>query len=336
VSAKFAATPKQTWILSRVYGYLPLHLSALLLFAPVFLYTDVHYSGWGTAALHGLLSVTLTQAWFPMHAEIWNAPTWFLSALTFCTMVLPYSLPALAALNTPGLVKTGYWIWIVYLLPKLGYLHDCNAWTVVEGVTAPRAHPNWAVFNTQRFSPVFAVAEVLLGVIACRIVMLDGGADKDKEVKARKTNALSTVVPLLALVGLMGARAVDALTISDMLFRGALFVPLFLRLLMAVHRNTVNGTTDPIVGILGNSKLLVWLGNLSFPIFIVHGPVGQIFYKKLIATYLFGHVLTGPANFAMYLLSTLICAWILQQAVLQNGSVKKWSQKSVDRLSAWM
>ncbi len=30
------------------------------------------------------------QAWFPAHAEIWNAPTWFLSALTFAMIVLPH------------------------------------------------------------------------------------------------------------------------------------------------------------------------------------------------------------------------------------------------------
>ena len=30
------------------------------------------------------------QAWFPAHAEIWNAPTWFLSALTFAMVVLPH------------------------------------------------------------------------------------------------------------------------------------------------------------------------------------------------------------------------------------------------------
>ena len=32
----------------------------------------------------------VVQAWFPAHAEIWNAPTWFLSALTFAMIVLPH------------------------------------------------------------------------------------------------------------------------------------------------------------------------------------------------------------------------------------------------------
>ena len=74
-------------------------------------------------------------------------------------------------------------------------------WKMAEGITAPKLHPNLAVFNTQRFSPLFAVAEVLLGVIACRIVMLDGTEGKE----TRKTNALSTAVPLVSMVGLMAA-----------------------------------------------------------------------------------------------------------------------------------
>jgi hypothetical protein len=43
------------------------------------------------------------QAWFPAHAEIWNAPTWFLSALTFAMLVLPHVLPAIAAMRKKGL-----------------------------------------------------------------------------------------------------------------------------------------------------------------------------------------------------------------------------------------
>jgi hypothetical protein len=45
----------------------------------------------------------LLQAWFPAHAEIWNAPTWFLSALTFAMVVLPHVLPAIASMRKKGL-----------------------------------------------------------------------------------------------------------------------------------------------------------------------------------------------------------------------------------------
>jgi hypothetical protein len=47
--------------------------------------------------------LVVLQAWFPAHAEIWNAPTWFLSALTFAMVVLPHVLPAIAAMRKKGL-----------------------------------------------------------------------------------------------------------------------------------------------------------------------------------------------------------------------------------------
>jgi peptidoglycan/LPS O-acetylase OafA/YrhL len=336
-SAKLLETPKQTWILQRIFGYLPLHLVALAVFSPIFLYADVKYNGWFVSAIHGLLSVTLTQAWFPQHAEVWNAPTWFLSALNFATTILPFALPSLATLNKKHLRKTTVWMWIVYFLPKLGYLYDLNTFSIFEGVANPKAHPNLALFNLQRFSPMFCVMEVLLGAAACRLVMLD---DADGEEPAPKTTALSTLVRASLLIGTMVARGMQWIPeMSDMLYRSVVFLPLFLQLLMAVHRNTVRGATggggDPLVNFLSH-PWLVALGNLSFPIFIVHGPIGQIFYKKIIATKLFGKVLVGPGNFGLYLLSVLAAALVMQKAVLQNKAIANWSKKTVDQLSTWM
>lgn len=330
-SPKLVETPSQKWILSRVFGYLPLHLLVLVLFSPIFLYADVFYSGWLVAGFHGLLSATLTQAWFPLHSEVWNAPTWFLSALTFATALTPFSLPKIAKMTKPQLRKTAAWLWIITLLPKIGYAYDFNAWNIFEGITAPKAHPNLAIFNMLRFSPLALAAEVLIGAVACRLVMLDD-APGEKPVQ---TNALSTLLPLTGMAALWIARGLGVLDGSDLLVRSILFVPLFLRFLMSAHRNTAKSITDPLVSILSN-KFLVALGNLTFPIYIVHGPIGQIFYKKLIATKLFGAVLRGPFNFGLYLSSVLLTAMVLQETFMKSPKVANWSKQAVDKLSSWM
>ena len=95
-SDKLIKTPKPQWILSKVFGYYPLHLLVLLLFSPLFIYTDLTYNGPWTAAKNAFMSSTLIQAWFPLSAEVWNAPTWFLSALSFSLCALPYGLRILA------------------------------------------------------------------------------------------------------------------------------------------------------------------------------------------------------------------------------------------------
>jgi peptidoglycan/LPS O-acetylase OafA/YrhL len=296
----------------------------------MFLYVDQYYSGWPTAAWHGVLSVSLIQAWFPMHAEVWNAPTWFLSALNVATAVMPFCLPAMATMTKSQLTKTGIWLFLINFLPKLGYMYDLKAWNIFEGVTPPKAHPNLALFNEQRFSPLHLIAEVLLGAVACRLVMLDNAPDE----KEHKTNALSTAVPLAGMAGIMVARAAGVFEGSDLLVRSVLFIPLFLRFIMAAHRNTANKIKDPIVSILSN-KFLVALGGLSFPIYIVHGPIGQLFFKKLVANKLWGKVLKGPANFGIYLATVVAAAWVLQKTFLSSKAVKDWSKSTVDQWSEW-
>jgi peptidoglycan/LPS O-acetylase OafA/YrhL len=61
------------------------------------------------------------QAWFPAHAEIWNAPTWFLSALTFAMVVLPHVLPAIASMRKKGLKL------LLVCAHTSAWLHACSA-----------------------------------------------------------------------------------------------------------------------------------------------------------------------------------------------------------------
>eukprot|EP00930_Biecheleria_cincta_P022672 TRINITY_DN16529_c0_g1_i1.p1 TRINITY_DN16529_c0_g1~~TRINITY_DN16529_c0_g1_i1.p1 ORF type:complete len:527 (-),score=83.38 TRINITY_DN16529_c0_g1_i1:197-1777(-) len=332
-SPKLLSTPTPKWILQRVFGYYPLHLLVLLIFSPMFIYSDLFYSGWQTALGHGLMAVTMTQAWFPMHAEIWNAPTWFLSALTFATALLPFSLPILAKQNKAGLRRTAGFLFLIGLLPKLGYCYDHNAWGLLEGAMAPKAMANLAAFNAQRFNPFYAVIEVLLGAVACRLVMLDGA---EGEEKAPSTSIMNTGLPLIGMAGIIILRALGVVQLSDLLTRAVIFIPLFLSFLMGAHRASVVGkVTDPIVNLL-SSKPLVTLGNLAFPIFVVHGPLGQLFYKKLIATKIFGGTLNsivGPQFFYAYLAIVLVCAWILQKTFLTNKQVGGAANNAVNKLS---
>jgi peptidoglycan/LPS O-acetylase OafA/YrhL len=332
-SPKLISTPSQKWWLSKCMGYFPMHWLVLLLFSPMFLYADVSVLGWPKAILHGVMSATLTQAWFPMHAEVWNAPTWYLSSLTFSTAILPFSLPKIAGMDKQGLRRTGRWLFLVNLLPVLGYLYDHNTWGLVEGMTIPKLHPAFAVFNAQRFHPVFNTAEILMGIVACRLAMLDTLENKDKPLK---TTWLSTAVPLAGLVGTLAIRAAGLVPdCSDLLIRSVLFTPLFLKFIMGTHRNAVAKVKDPVSSFL-SSKAMVWLGGLAFPIYIVHGPIGQVFYKRIIATALWGKVLKGPEYFGAYIATVFVSAYLLQTFFLQNKAVKNWSMKKVDQLSSWM
>ena len=350
---------KKQWWMSKAMTFYPVHWCVLLVFGPMFVYSDVTAAptvarGLATAIANGILSVTLTQAWLPMnHAEIWNAPTWFLSSLSFCNGVLAMALPRIAAGNNhknsdnhKGRLRLRialFWLYWINLVPVLVYLYFCsvrnnNSWGLVEGMTPPNQHPSLGLFNVLRFFPAFNAAETLMGAVACRIVMLDSSismprSEEDAVSEAATTDRITATtavaVPFGITIGILVGRAVGSIPdCSDLFVRKFVFVPMFLNFVMALHRNAIlvvlsdkskskakSKTAlriDPISALL-STKLLVWLGTLSFPIYILHGPIGQLFYKRAIATKLWGGVLRGKEYFALYIASVILSAMLVQK-----------------------
>ena len=78
------------------------------------------------------------------------------------------------------------------------------------------------------------------------------------------------------MLGLIVARASGWVHMNDMITRGAFFIPLFIIFLMRLHRQTVSSSAK-----LGLTKILTWkplveCGGVSFAIYVVHGPIGQV------------------------------------------------------------
>jgi len=330
---QYAASPrienKTEYIMSRLMGYYPLYLLAQLVFLPVFVYADNFYNGPVTTAAHALITFTLSQAWFPAHAELWNAPTWFLSALTFAMVVMPYALGPIAKMTKKSLkvllgVLTG-----TSLLAKLAYSYDLNCWSVLEGMLTARTAPNLMVWNLNRFNPFFAVLEVLMGVAACRLVMLDG-VDGDKE---KDKSPASPVLPLLGMVAVIVARTLGYLPLNDPLTRVLLFLPMFTVFIMRVHRETVYRPDAKSFSSLFAWKPLVYLGTISFPFYILHGPIGQIFYKKVIAMKIWGKVMVGdPKFFIVYLAIVLASSALVHEVFIKNKTVQGWTKSATKGL----
>ena len=320
--------PEGAYTLARVAGYYPLYMLVQLLFGAMFAFADNFYNGPLATVAHFLMSATLTQAWFPAHAEVWNAPTWFLSALTFAMLVLPYALPAVAAMRRSALRKLLAVLFGLSLLGKLAYSYDLAAWSLLEGVA--RAHPNLLLWNVTRFHPFYALLEVLMGVAAARLVMTEGLNDDGTQKAPEQRKPASALLPAAGLLGVTVARAAGVLPLNDPLTRGLLFVPLFIALVQALHRNTLAGARG-LTALLGH-PVLTYLGAISFPIFIVHGALGQLFYKKVIATKVWGAVMP-QSFFPVYCAIVLLSAAALNKFFVENKSVQAWTADVTKRLS---
>lgn len=314
--AKLAKPELFFW--QKVMSYYPLHFLVSTLFAPMFIMTDVWMKNRRcTTAFHGLLNYTLMQAWFPSEAEIWNPPTWFLSALTFTNAAMPtVVLPQVSKLSKSGVYKLCCGLSIISLLQKLSY---SQAWQFTcRGAYKERTlTPH--LWNTTRFHPFWALVEVTMGIAAVRDVMLD-----DEETrKAPPKNPLPFFVASYASLALRLTR----LNLNDALIRGVLFVPMYIKFLKALHRDCISDQPHAITRFFGSS-LMTRLGAIAFPMFIVHGPIGQIFYKKAVATRLWGRVMP-QGFFPAYLAIVLLSGHLINEGFLKN----KYIQRSSARLA---
>jgi len=323
----FEASSWKQWWISKAMTFYPMHWFVMILFGPMFVYSDLFAAssitkGLTTATNNGLLSCTLTQAWFPVNrAETWNAPTWFLSSLSFCNLVLAIALPTIARMNKSRLRIAIFWLFWINLVPALGYFcfAGSKSWKLVEGMIKPKDHPSLDLFNVVRFFPVFNAWETLMGAVACRLVMLNAN---DYSPKA---TIWTVAIPFGITIGILVGRAIDCIPdCSDLLIRKVIIIPMFLNFVMALHRNALlsmgsKAAKDPISAFL-STKLMVWMGNLSFPIYILHGPIGQLFYKRAIAGKLWGGVLRGQGFFSLYLASVLLSA-VLVQKMFSNRKI---------------
>jgi|MDSW01.1.fsa_nt_gb peptidoglycan/LPS O-acetylase OafA/YrhL len=352
-------SPAPAFILSRVMGYYPLYLLAQVVFGWVFVYADNLYNGPIATVFHGLITMTLTQAWFPAHAELWNAPTWFLSALTFATVALPFCLPSIASWKKKGLKTAMIALTAISLIAKVAYSYDTGGWFFMEGVMSPKTHPSWLFWNAQRFSPFAALVEILIGCVAARSVMVRECADKGEEkgvnengesstVTDTDTNnasgwmASSPVVPLLGMAFVLIARGFEWLTLNDGLTRGLFFIPLFVSFIKRIHVQTVyvdlpNAAKEghKSFSTMMSHKWLTYLGAISFPIYILHGPIGQIFYKRAVASKLWGTVFTKyPEFFPAYLAIVLLAAVVVHEKFMKNKAIQGWFQERGQAIAA--
>ena len=248
--------------LARVY---PAYLFILLLFSPMFIYVDLYFGHGANTVWHAITVLILTQAWFPSLAELWNSPTWFLSALILAYVLFPYILGPIARLDSKGLrILLGITI-ATSLLIKVIY-SNISGWAIMEGMQLP--DPAW-YFNFVRFNPVFNFLEFVMGLTTARLMMTS-------QSTARSYFPGILLAMLLAVMVLR-----IHFTVNDMIVRSAIFIPLFLVFLTHLHKSD-----GRLVKVLSH-PILLYLGDISFSIYIVHGAIGQLFYKRVVSNLLF-------------------------------------------------
>ncbi|MDE5947980.1 MAG: acyltransferase [Prevotella sp.] len=229
----------RTFMARRIAKIYPLHL--LCLFAAV----AIGIRHIGADNLPALLSnLLLVQSWIPS-ADFYfsaNAVSWFLSDILFCYAVFPIIFRAVSRMAPAAL--TGAWVAVLVVYAVL----LCNI---------PDAMTNAIVYV---FPPVRTV-DFAIGITVWRIASrLKGRHSAVLESRLAATAAELTV--FAALAAMLAVHQYVSLQIRT----ACLFWPVNMAIILLFACERQGGAMAWLL----RRKPLIWLGNISFPLFMVH------------------------------------------------------------------
>jgi peptidoglycan/LPS O-acetylase OafA/YrhL len=239
---------------------------------------------------HALIVFSLLQAWNPQWGLLWNSPTWFLSAWLFANALFPKSFLILKKLPQKRLFFSLFSIFTFLLIVRIYYSTKVG----FCGLEELRKDLNWNTFNLHRFSPILNSLEFIAGIIVGILFTRDSAAPRLASFYSYAFGVLLVSVIVLRLW----------FPLNDLLSR-TVFIPLFLAWIY--YLSFEKGILSSIL----KTRALVYLGNISFSIYIVHGALGQLFYKRVVRAWL-GH---EAPSFFLYLAVLFVCSALLYHFV---------------------
>ncbi len=284
--------------LARVY---PVYFVVLALFAPMFLAVDFHYGAtWSLEVKRALLVTLLLQAWHPDYGLLWNSPAWFLSSLVFCYACFPSIVTRAQGLSSRKIIAWGALVFCLLVMIKFWYTSKTSIF-LLEGMQTTVPH-----FDLVRFFPPINLLEFTLGALTGIVY---SRAQHHANWATRYLPAGLLAVLVLIMIGRI------YFPLNDMLTRTFLFTPIFLLFLYLVSANHAKFLD------VFEAKLWVFLGDISFCLYCVHGALGQLFYKKAVKA-----MLAMPdVPYSFYLLLLFVISAMLHYGVeMRVAGLSRW------------
>jgi peptidoglycan/LPS O-acetylase OafA/YrhL len=193
----------------------------------------------------------LAQAWDPRKACVMNCPAWSLSDEAFFYIAFLFVLPIVARWGVRRLLAAAVAAYALSLLVPGLYLA-----LQPDGAVAatPLSLGRWLA--VVKYNPLVRLPEFVMGVLAGRLFLLEGGAP-------RRWHARLEVGAALAL----GVLLMCSVWIPYPLLHNGLLAPVFAALVYALARGT-----GPLARVL-SARVLVRLGAASFALYILHVPL---------------------------------------------------------------
>jgi peptidoglycan/LPS O-acetylase OafA/YrhL len=238
--------------LARVY---PVYVLAFLLSAPHALKTlfasGVSPRSLATASASALMALTLTQAWVPAFALLWNIPAWSLSVEAFFYLLFPWLSAKLTRTPMPSgrLIVLATVTWAAGMVLPIAYL-VCKP----DGAAQPLDAENTGFWiNLLKYSPLAHLPEFVVGAITGEIFL--------REVRRGARGAAPA--PVLFTVIILGVLAISP-SIPYPLLHNGLLTPLFAILIYLLARGR------SVVAWFLALPPIVMLGEASYAVYLLH------------------------------------------------------------------
>lgn len=237
-----------------------------------------------------LMNATLTQSWNPYYLTF-NAPAWSISTLFFMYILFPYIAPYLSKLKRPvlALLITN----LVYI--ALPIIFIINSWFDM---------PFTGILNR---NPIARLPEFISGILLCNLYFYL----KDRNIDLNSFKVRAYMIAFMSICFYLSSILLhnpDWITkegnaLYYLLHNGLILIP---ECVLVLFFTTLK---------LPKSKILMWLGGASLPLFALHIPIYLIFSRVEL-------YVSGSNNILFYplflLMVTIICILFQEKIVVRT------------------
>lgn len=237
-----------------------------------------------------LMNATLTQSWNPYYLTF-NAPAWSISTLFFMYILFPYIAPYLSKLKRPvlALLITN----LVYV--ALPIIFIINSWFDM---------PFTGILNR---NPIARLPEFISGILLCNLYFYL----KDRNIDLNSLKVRAYMIAFMSICFYLSSILLhnpDWITKEGnasyyLLHNGLILIP---ECVLVLFFTTLK---------LPKSKILMWLGGASLPLFALHIPIYLIFSRVEL-------YVSGSNNILFYplflLMVTIICILFQEKIVVRT------------------
>ena len=248
--------PRRDFWIARFARIYPVYLLALLI-APYPIFSSQYIATPNPVATR-IASLTLTQAWLPLSATIWNPPGWTLSVEAFCYLLFPVIAIPFMRLPRRQLYVAAALLWAASMLPPLIYM----------AADPDHLHGHWDadtwLLRVIGMMPLLRLPEFLLGAVACRLFIM-------KKTKDASIRAMGRRGGMAVLCGVTAVVTLCALSLGplvpNLLLHDGIFDPLFALLIYCLAFG--EGRLASFLSL----PIIVTLGEASYSLYILHWPL---------------------------------------------------------------